>query len=142
MLVSPNRLKKSGVSDDANEGSGTKKSLFEQRRLSIEERESQEFGEQESETQLNTDSGSKNNKPPQIPSLKSKLHQASLQRHGIASESAGASTAAAHNLSNSNTKMSMAPMTAGGPEVKGSNIFSGGGDLQMTGQRGSLTYLS
>ena len=84
----------------------------------------------ESGNLLLSDSGSKV-KPPQIPSLKQKLHQASLG--GAASESANASTAI-NNLSSSNMKISVAPMTAGGPIMKGNPIFSGGGDaLHMTG---------
>ena len=67
----------------------------------------------ETEAMINSDSGVKGTKPPQIPSLNFKSNQASLKLHGVASESAGASTAV-NNLSNSNTKMSIAPMTAGG----------------------------
>ena len=77
-----------------------------------------------------SDSGGKS-KPPQIPSLKQKLHQASLQLQGVNSESAGASTTV-NNLSNSNTK-SAAPMTAGAQVLKGNPILSGGGELHMTG---------
>ena len=85
-----------------------------------------------------TNSGSrgKNIGKPQIPSLKTKIHQASL---GVtASESAGASTAI-ENLRNSNTKINVAPMTAGTK-----SILTGGGELRnMTGNgRGSLTHLS
>ena len=96
----------------------------------------------ELEALQNSDSGNKGNKPPQIPSLKTKLYQASLQlQGGGASESAGASTTV-NNLSNSNTKMSIAPMTAGTVLGKGHQILTGGGELRMAGNRGSLTHMS
>lgn len=72
----------------------------------------------ETETMINSDSGVKGTKPPHIPSLNFKTYQASLKLQGVTSESAGASTAV-NNLSNSNTKMSIAPMTAGGSVFKG-----------------------
>ena len=38
--------------------------------------------------------------------------------------------------------MSVAPMTAGTVFGKGQQILTGGGELRINGQRGSLTHLS